>query len=57
MLYNDNKDKESFAVSVRRPDFENNLLRVLRGQRPERPTLFEEPTSRRLFLIRLAARC
>ena len=28
-------------MTVRQPDFENNLLRVLRGQCPERPTLFE----------------
>lgn len=28
-------------MTTRRPDFENNLLQVLRGQTPERPTLFE----------------
>ncbi|MBE6546390.1 MAG: hypothetical protein E7668_02975, partial [Ruminococcaceae bacterium] len=26
---------------MRKPDFENNLLRILKGERPERATLFE----------------
>ena len=36
---------------MRKPDFENNLLRILKGQRPERATLFEAFVDKSKFPI------